>query len=85
MICRAEPKDNGHMDTQVDVFQRSKLKEAWKSKHMETGKAVMWCGRNSNKFATWPKDISDLFIAHIKNQLKSRLEKNVVMSLLFST
>ena len=41
MICRAEPKDNGHMDTQVDVFQRSKLKEAWKSKHMETGKAVM--------------------------------------------
>ena len=41
MICRAEPKDNGQMDTQVGVFQRSKLKEAWKSKHMETGKAVM--------------------------------------------
>ena len=85
MICRAEPRDYGRRDTQVDAFRQSKLKEAWKSKSMETGKAVMCCGRNSNKFTTWPKDISDLFITHIKNQLKSRLGKNVVMSLLFST
>ena len=40
MICRAGPRAHGQRDTQIDVFQRSKLQEAWKSKHMYTGKAV---------------------------------------------
>ena len=44
IICRAEPRDYGQRDTQVDAFRQSKLKKAWKSKHMETGKSchVMW-------------------------------------------
>ena len=33
-ICRAELRGHGQRDTQVDVFQCSKLSEAWKSKHM---------------------------------------------------
>ena len=37
MICRAEPRDYGQRDTQGDAFRQSKLKKAWKSKHMETG------------------------------------------------
>ena len=41
MICGAEPRGHGQRDTQVDVFRCSKLSEAWKSKHMSTGKAVM--------------------------------------------
>ena len=45
----------------------------------------MSCGINSNKFGTWPKDTPDPFITHIKNQLKSGLEKKVIMRLLFST
>ena len=34
MICRAGSRGHGQTGTQVDVFQRSKLSEAWKSKHM---------------------------------------------------
>ena len=34
MICRVGPRCHGQRDRQVDVFRRSKLKEAWKSKHM---------------------------------------------------
>ena len=37
----------------------------------------MWCGINSNKFATWPKDTPDPFITHIKNLLKSGLGKKL--------
>ena len=33
----------------------------------------MWCGINSNKFATWPKDTPDPFITHIKKSAKPRL------------
>ena len=45
----------------------------------------MWCERNSNKFATCPKEIPDPFIKHTKNPLKSGFGKNVIMSILFST
>ena len=44
---------------------------------MQTGKAVMRCGTNSNKFATWPKDNPDPFITHIKNPLNSGLGKKL--------
>ena len=44
---------------------------------MQTGKAVMWWGINSNKFATWPKDTPDPFIRHIKNPLKLGLGKKL--------
>ena len=41
---------------------------------MQTGKAVMWCGINSNKFVTWPWDPPDPFITH-KNPAKIRLDE----------
>ena len=50
-----------------------------------TGKNVMWCGINSNKFAFLSNDTLDPFIAHISNPLKSVLAKKVLMSSLFST
>ena len=34
MICWAGTRGHGQRDTQVDVFWRSKLQEAWKSEHM---------------------------------------------------
>ena len=50
-------------------------KKVGNPKHIQTGKGVMSCGINSNKFATWPKDTPDPFIAYIKNPLKSDLGK----------
>ena len=44
---------------------------------MKTGKAVMWCGINFNKFATQPKDTPDPSITNIKNPLKSGLGKKL--------
>ena len=49
-----------------------------------TGKNVMWCGINSNKFTFLSNDTLDPFIAHITNPLKSVLAKKVLMSSLFS-
>ena len=77
MICRVRPRDHGQRNMQVDDFRRSKLWEAWKFKHMKTGKAVMWCGINFNKFATQPKDTPDPSITNIKNPLKSGLGKKL--------
>ena len=44
---------------------------------MQTGKAVMSFGINSNKFATWPNDTPDPFITHIKTPLKPCLGKKL--------
>ena len=52
---------------------------------MQTSKTVMWCGINSNKFATWPKETPDPFITHIENPLKPGLGKKVILSLLYLT
>ena len=85
MIRRQGPKGHGQKDMQVDVFRYSKLEEAWKSKHMQTGKAVIWYEMNSSKLATWLKDTPDPFIAYITNPLKSSMMKKFIMILLFST